>query len=226
PAEVAILADGASALTSLLRAIDGNSRSQVDPAELVRIRDGILPSLPPLQRKHARVLDAVREVLPADGIVASDMTQIAYTGCYYFRCERPRCWFHPLGYGTLGYALPAAIGAKLATPQRATVALAGDAGLLFTVQELATAVELKLPIAVVLWNNDALAQIAVGMVEKGIPEIGVRQRNPDFIALAKAFGCRTVRPASLGRFKSALQAAFAADGPTLIEVREDAAFLR
>ncbi|MGH6929336.1 MAG: thiamine pyrophosphate-dependent enzyme, partial [Dongiaceae bacterium] len=174
---------------------------------------------------HARVLDALRDALPADGIVASDMTQIAYTGCYYFRCERPRCWFHPLGYGTLGYALPAAIGAKLAAPERATVALAGDAGLLFTVQELATAVELGLPIAIVLWNNDALAQIAEGMTERGIPEIGVRQRNPDFLKLGKAFGCRTVRPTSLGRFKAALRSAFSADGPTLIELREDAAFL-
>ena len=63
------------------------------------------------------------------------------------------------------------------------------------------------------------------MVEKGIPEIGVRQRNPDFIKLGKAFGCRTVKPTSLARFKSALATAFAADGPTLIEVREDAAFL-
>jgi 5-guanidino-2-oxopentanoate decarboxylase len=221
---VAIRADGATALAVLTAAVSG-SRSEVDQAELARLRDAIGPSLAPLQRKHAHVLDALREALPEDGIVASDMTQIAYTGCYYFRCERPRCWFHPLGYGTLGYALPAAIGAKLAAPERATVALAGDAGFLFTVQELATAVELGLPIAIVLWNNDALAQIAEGMVEKGIPEIGVRQRNPDFIKLGKAFGCRTVRPTSLARFKAALRSAFGADGPTLIEVREDAAFV-
>jgi len=90
-----------TAIAALLTALGGGSRSQIDRAELARIRDGILPALPPLQRKHARVLDALREALPADGIVASDMTQIAYTGCYYFRCERPRCWFHPLGYGTL-----------------------------------------------------------------------------------------------------------------------------
>jgi 5-guanidino-2-oxopentanoate decarboxylase len=224
PPEVAIHADGATALAALTAAANG-SRSEIAPAELARLRDGIGPSLAPLQRKHGRVLDALREALPDDGIVASDMTQIAYTGCYYFRCERPRCWFHPLGYGTLGYALPAAIGAKLAAPERATVALAGDAGFLFTVQELATAVELGLPIAIVLWNNDALAQIAEGMTERGIPEIGVRQRNPDFIKLGKAFGCRTVRPTSLGRFQAALASAFSADGPTLIELREDAAFL-
>src|SRR5262249_32308181 len=62
PADVAILADGATALMALLRATDGSSRSQIDPAELKGIRDGILPSLRPLQRKHARLLDAVREV--------------------------------------------------------------------------------------------------------------------------------------------------------------------
>jgi thiamine pyrophosphate-dependent acetolactate synthase large subunit-like protein len=130
-----------------------------------------------------------------------------------------------LGYGTLGYALPAAIGAKLAAPGRAVVALAGDAGFLFTVQELATAVELGLPIAILLWNNDALAQIAEGMVEQGIPEIGVRQRNPDFIALGKAFGCRTATPDSAAALTAALTTAFRADGPTLIEVREDASWL-
>jgi len=222
--DVAIRGDGAAVLTALLAAISAG-HSEIDRAGLAGIRDGVRGSLRPLQRKHARVLDALRDVLPADGIVASDMCQIAYTGCYYFRTERPRTWFHPLGYGTLGYALPAAIGAQLAAPGRATVALAGDAGFLFTVQELATAVELKLPIAILLWNNDALGQIAEGMVERGIPEIGVRQRNPDFIKLARAFGSRAVRPASLPRLKSALRAAFAADGPTLIELREDAAFL-
>lgn len=77
----------------------------------------------------------------------------------------------------------------------------------------------------VLWNNNALAQIAEGMNERGIPEIGVRPRNPDFIKLAEAFGCHTARPCSLTEFKESLKSAFIADGPTLIEVREDAEFL-
>ncbi|MBX6320797.1 MAG: decarboxylase, partial [Rhodospirillaceae bacterium] len=139
--------------------------------------------------------------------------------------RRPRCWFHPSGYGTLGYALPAAIGAKLAAPERAVVALAGDAGLLFTLQELATAAELGLPLAVLLWNNDGLGQIAGDMREKGIAEIGVRPRNPDFLALARAFHCEAVRPDSLDALTEALRRAFAARRPTLIEVRQDAAYL-
>ncbi len=225
PADVAILADAGAALSAILAALPGDARPGFDPKDLTRVRQANRDALPPLQRRHARVLDALRAVLPADGIVASDMTQIAYTGCYYFPSEQARCWFHPLGYGTLGYALPAAIGAKLAAPERDVVALAGDAGLLFTVQEIATAVELGLPLALVLWNNDALQQIAEGMVEKGIPEIGVRQRNPDFLALARAFGCHAVRPDSLDAFQRSVQTAFRADGPTLIEMREDARYL-
>jgi 5-guanidino-2-oxopentanoate decarboxylase len=121
--------------------------------------------------------------------------------------------------------LPAAIGAKLAAPERPVVALAGDAGFLFTVQEMATAAELGLPLAILLWNNDALGQIAGDMVGRGIPEIAVKPRNPDFQGLARAFHCHARQPQSLAELIQALKDAFTADGPTLIEVREDAAFL-
>ena len=129
------------------------------------------------------------------------------------------------GYGTLGFALPAAIGGQLAAPKRPTVALMGDGGFLFTMQELATAVEQKLPLAILLWNNDSLAQIRDGMKARNIPTIGVNQLNPDYIAVGKAFGCRTEQPKSLADFERALQDAFAADRPTLIEMREDASYL-
>lgn len=222
--DVAIHADAGSALAALGTAVAGKN-GRINPAEVSKLRNSILDSLPPLQRKHMRLLTALRQVLPADGVVATDMTQLAYTGSYLFPCAHSRCWFHPVGYGTLGYGLPAAIGAKIAMPQRAVVSIVGDAGLLFTVQELASAVELGLPIAILLWNNDALGQIAEGMNERGIPEIGVRLRNPDYIGLAKAFGCNSAQPGSLEDFKSTIQLAFAADRPTLIEVREDAEFL-
>jgi 5-guanidino-2-oxopentanoate decarboxylase len=182
-------------------------------------------NLSPLERKHAKVLDAMRAALPKDGIVVSDMTQIAYTANHYFPCEEPRCWFHPCGFGTLGYAMPAAIGAKIACPDRAVVAVCGDAGFLFTVQELGTAVELGLPLAILLWNNDALGQIAANMQDSGIEEIAVKPRNPDFQALARAYGMNAVRAESLDGIRAALTEAFAAKGPTLIEVREDAKFL-
>ena len=223
PPDVAILADARQALEALAARIA--IRSAPDPERIAAVRSANAGDRRSLSAKHMAVLDALRAALPEDGIVATDMTQIAYTGNWHFPCRRPRSWFHPDGFGTLGYALPAAIGAKLAAPERAVVALAGDAGFLFTVQELATAAELCLPLPILLWNNDALGQIAGDMVSRGIPEIAVRPRNPDFQALARAFHCQARRPESLEALKAALAEAFAADGPTLIEVHQNAPYL-
>ena len=96
-------------------------------------------------------------------------------------------------------------------------------GFLFTVQELATAVQEHLSLPILVWNNDALGQIRDDMIDQGIAEVGVIPRNPDFIALARAFGCRTAavrRPAELG---PAVEAALAAPGPTVIEIRDPGA---
>jgi 5-guanidino-2-oxopentanoate decarboxylase len=95
--------------------------------------------------------------------------------------------------------LPAGIGAKFGAPQRPGLVLVGDGGFLYTAQELATAVEeLDSPLVVLLWNNDALGQIRDDMLGLDIEPIGVLPRNPDFAALARAFGCTVTQPQNLG----------------------------
>lgn len=220
---VGMLADAGPTLAALTARIAGRRRADLVHAATIRAANDA--DLRPLQRTHAAVLDAVRAALPEDGQLFTDMTQIAYTANFRFPFEKPRRAFHPNGFGTLGYALPAAIGGKIACPERPTLAIAGDAGFLFTVQELGTAVELGLPLPILLWNNDALGQIAKDMVARDIPELGVKPRNPDYLALAKAFGARAERPGSLAGLQEAIARAFAAEGPTLIEVRQDAPFL-
>jgi 5-guanidino-2-oxopentanoate decarboxylase len=220
---VALLADAGPTLAALTGRI--RAGRNLDGARIAAIRTANATDIPPLEQKHVAVLNAVRAALPEDGQVFTDMTQIAYTANFYFPCEKPRRWFHPLGFGTLGYAVPAAIGGQIACPDRPTIAIVGDGGFLFTVQELGTAVELGLPLPILVWNNDAFGQIAYGMNKRDIPELGVRQRNPDYLALARAFGAEAVRPDSLAALKHAISAAFSADGPTLIEVREDASYL-
>src|SRR5579859_7540707 len=151
PPTVGLLANAGPTLKALTERIRNARRPDVQRAAEIRAQNHGNPD--PLRRKHMAVLDAIRSALPADGMVFSDMTQIAYTGCTYFRCEAPRSWCHPNGFGTLGYAMPAAIGAKLARPERPVVALAGDGGFLFTVQDLGTAVEQRLALPIILWNN-------------------------------------------------------------------------
>ena len=163
-------------------------------------------------------LRVLRESLPADGVVFSDMTQIAYLGNYAFPAERPGVWFHPSGYGALGYALPAAIGARIAQPQRPVVALAGDFGTQFTLQDLLTAVELDLTLPLIVWNNGALGQIRDDMRAAGIAPIGVVARNPDFVALAHACGAAAVQVRDPKALAQALRSAMAHPGPTLLEV--------
>jgi 5-guanidino-2-oxopentanoate decarboxylase len=223
PPAVGILADAGETLTALTGLIKAGRKP--DLARAAEIRDTIKANLTPLERKHVKVLGALREALPKDGIVVSDMTQIAYTANYNFPCDEPRCYFHPCGFGTLGYAMPAAIGAKIACPDRAVVAVCGDGGFLFTVQELGTAVELGLALPILIWNNDAFGQIAQNMRDFGIEETAVRPRNPDFQVLAKAYGAHFARPESLGGITDSIKAALQAKGPTLIEVHEAAKFL-
>jgi thiamine pyrophosphate-dependent acetolactate synthase large subunit-like protein len=163
---------------------------------------------------------AIRAALPADGAVFSDMTQIAYLGNYAFGVDKPSLWHHPSGYGTLGYALPAAIGAKIAHADRAIVALAGDFGLMFTLSELMTAVEAQICLPVILWNNAALGQIRDDMAAADITAVGVAARNPDFGALAGSFGAGYTLVRNADELTCALRQALTAAGPTLIEARE------
>lgn len=224
PADVALVGDAGRAISALLRQLDGHTAAGIGADEVAALR-AKNAELTPLQRKHAMVLDALRAVLPDDGIVASDATQIAYTGNFYFPCSQPRSWFHPSGYCTLGWAMPAAIGAKLALPDRAVVAVSGDGGFLFTASELGTAVEQKIPLPIILWNNDGLGQIRDDMISKEIPQIGVNPVNPDYLKLAEAFGCYTTRSDSIASLQAAISDALTADKPTLIEVRQDSPFL-
>ena len=123
-----------------------------------------------------------------------------------------------MGFGTLGFALPAGIGAKFGCPERPVAVLIGDYGIQYTVNELGTAAEHKLPLVILLWNNDALGQIRDDMVGKGIQPNAVTLINPDFQLLAKAYGCRSEKPASLKALAQSIKSALTAGGPTLIEM--------
>jgi 5-guanidino-2-oxopentanoate decarboxylase len=216
-ADVRIQADATATLELLAASCPGGSgwRTAAGPAALLRrqIEQGFSGKM---QAEH-RALQGLRAALPADAAVFSDMTQIAYLGNYAFRSERPGLWFHPCGYGTLGFALPAAIGAKIAQPSRAIVALAGDFGWQFSHQELMSAVELDLTLPIIVWNNEALGQIRDDMQAAGIAPIGVMGRNPDFVALASACGATGVRVHNPAQLTAALATALQRSGPTVLE---------
>ncbi|HXW74656.1 MAG TPA: 5-guanidino-2-oxopentanoate decarboxylase [Steroidobacteraceae bacterium] len=217
-AAVTVPGDAATALGLLARSVSARSGWRSACGDGAAHRARIDAQLDATARRALPAVRALRAALPADGAIFSDMTQIAYLGNYAFAAERPGVWFHPSGYGALGYALPAALGAKIAQVQRPIVALAGDFGVQFTLQELMTAVELDLTLPVVVWNNEALGQIRDDMRAAGIAPIGVVARTPDFVALAGACGATGVRVDHATALTEALREALRRPGPTLLEV--------
>jgi 5-guanidino-2-oxopentanoate decarboxylase len=217
-AEVPVWGDARLCLHAINQELRARSGWRTATGGAARLHGAIAGALDSKARAQVAALDAIRAALPPDGVVFSDMTQIAYLGNYAYRTDRPGQWFHPSGYGTLGFALPAALGAKISSPARAVLALAGDFGLQFTLGELMTAVEAQLPLPLVVWNNSALGQIRDDMIAASIPPTGVIGRNPDFVALARACGAAAVRAKNPAALIDAIHAALVHPGPTLIEV--------
>ena len=187
---------------------------------VAQLRQQLDASHAPLQLIHKAILERIAKALPANAFIASDMTQLAYTANYLYPSQAPRGWLHPTGYGTLGYGVPAGIGAKFGAPERPGLVLVGDGGFLYTAQELATATEeLDSPLVVLLWNNDALGQIRDDMLGLDIEPVGVLPRNPDFALLGRAYGCEMRQPQSLDELERDLREGFAHPGVTLVELK-------
>ena len=131
---------------------------------------------------------------PSDAIVMGDASQIVYSGSFAMPMEMERCWYYSGTYCSLGVALPMAIGAKIGAPHRPVIAVAGDGGIMFTINELATAAEERLALPIIVWNNDALKEIVDQMDRRQIPRIGVEPKSPDFLQLAQSLGCHALAP--------------------------------
>ncbi|MEO0765994.1 MAG: thiamine pyrophosphate-binding protein [Pseudomonadota bacterium] len=221
PADTRLLGDAIDALASLSGRLEGTPKSGWSAdivagyrarwrAEVDAERPGIVP-----------VCDALRDCLPEGTMIYSDMTQFAYTAKEVWDMDRPGHWHHPTGFGTLGYATPAAIGGAVARKGLPTMAIIGDYGFHYTMAELGVAVELKLPLPIILWDNTKLGEIEDSMVRAQIAPNAVVAHNPDFCKLAEAFGANAVAPASLKDMQDAVRAAFDADGPTLVHLKPD-----
>jgi len=216
-ADVAIHSDAQLALQAVLTALpdievntaEGETRAQALRSSLSGARD----------KKYEAFFDALREALP-QVIIAGDSTQPTYYAWLNYETEQARRYFHSAsGFGTLGYAIPAAIGAKIARPDLPVIGLIGDGASQFTIGELASAVEIGLPVIFLIWNNSGYGEIKRFMEEGNIPLTGVDIYTPDFTAIGSAFGCETALVKTLDELKCALTLANKRHVPTLIEIQ-------
>ncbi|MET8806523.1 5-guanidino-2-oxopentanoate decarboxylase [Streptomyces sp. NPDC004546] len=228
--DVPLVADARLALEALLATLPDDRHARV-PANTphTRVADEVAALRAARDAETAArdarwipYLRAVREVLAADAVITSDSAQCCYYGALPHLPVGPEGrYLHPTGFGTLGYALPAALGAKVAEPHRQVLALSGDGGLQFTVQELATAVQLRLPLPIVVFDNGGYGEIRDEMRARGDVPAAVDLAPVDLPALARAYGghgTRACDPAALAR---ALTEALDRPGPTLITVPEE-----
>ncbi|PSC03766.1 hypothetical protein SLNSH_17315 [Alsobacter soli] len=148
------------------------------------------------------------------------MTKLAYTACSVFPSYAARRFLHPSGYGTLGFALSAAIGAAIACPDRAVVAIIGDGGLQFTLPELACAAELGRALVVLVYDNNGNGMIRDGMERANIPAIGVDPSGPNLALVARAFDAIYLEAADPASLASAIGKAVQHPGLSLVRFRD------
>jgi len=215
PADIALLGDAAATVAALRAALPARRPFSGERAEALRAacREEADKDAGP----YAEINAAVRAALPVDGVLTGDSSQVTYFGSvHFFDMPAPRRFCYSPGFATLGYGLPAGVGAAVAKPGTPVAVLLGDGALMFSVQELTTLVEQRLSVPVVVVDNGGYREIRDQEAARGIPPIGVDLRTPDFAALAVAMGARGARTTSAADLTDLVGDAFGADGPTLI----------
>ena len=227
PPALALVADAKLAAEALLNDLAHLSPRTVGwgMSRVERLRNELANTWDAPTRAQTLFLQTVFEALP-DAVCVGDSTQPVYTGNLTFNPEQPRRWFNSsTGYGTLGYALPAAVGAWLGRRANGhaggpVLCLIGDGGLQFTLSELASAVEARTPIIVLLWNNQGYGEIKKYMLNRDIEPVGVDIYTPDLVSAAKALGCTALAVEGEAQLRAALVSAAERQGPTVIEIDE------
>ena len=164
-------------------------------------------------------LKVIRDGLGEDGVFVEDLTQVTYAARYVLPVYTPRTYVTTGYQGTLGLGFPTALGAKVARPDLPVIAVVGDGGFMFTVQELATAVQHGIPLVTLVFNNNAYGNVQQMQRNlHGNRVIATDLVNPDFVKLAEAFGALGLRANTLGELADAIQVGLKANGPTVIDV--------
>jgi acetolactate synthase-1/2/3 large subunit len=170
------------------------------------------------QEPQTSILRSLRSGCPEDTILIAGMTQIGYYSRPFWPTYAPRTYITSSYSGNLGYEYPVALGAKVARPEKPVVAVIGDGGFLFNAQELATAVQHKINVVAVVFNDDAYGNVARDLDEDWGGNFGAALHNPDFMKLADAYGVHGMRAKEATDVGRLVKEAVGLERPVLIEV--------
>ena len=216
--EIGIVADAREALQHLLQQLGtaGPRESREDEISTLRaaFRDGVRELAP----EQTNIIDVLRSELDDDAIIVSGVTNIGYWSIIMMPVDKPRLFLTSSYFGTLGYAFPTALGAKVAHPEKQVVALCGDGGFLYSPQELSTAARFGINVVAIVFNNNAYGASRWDQIHRFDEHfIGTDLHNPDFMKLAEAYGVAGLRcrAEDLG---ASLKEALSLDAPVLLEI--------
>lgn len=217
---IALVGDAKATLEAMLQGLKGRSLRPrgFDRSEVLSAKEETLEALRGRYPTEMKLLEDLRKTLKEDAIVANDSTIATYWTRRYFEVHEPRTFLWPMGSGTIGFGLPAALGAKIARPDRQVVALCGDGGFLFSCPELATAARYGLAISIVLFNDNAFGIVDYGQRKEDRLSGDEPLANPDFVNLARSFGAEAERVHSVEEVPTALERALRQDRLTVIEI--------
>ena len=217
-AELKVEADAALFIAALADAMP--NKPIIDGAQRAKTaRDAAWSELSDDYRLMVELLNVVQREIPV-ALFVGDSTQPVYAGNLYYDHDVPGGWFNAAtGFGALGYAIPAAIGAQVAKPAQQVVCLAGDGGAQFTLPELMTAAQEELPITFIIWNNGGYGEIELTMENADIEVVGCDPKPPLFKAIAESCGMPFERvEAEADALAKALKPKRGAKGPRMIEI--------
>jgi acetolactate synthase I/II/III large subunit len=219
PATIAIAADARPALAALTERVGRHNRTRASRRdEVAAIRRALTEALNAAQPQSSLGL-ALRAAIPDDAIVIDESCQVGYWSRAGMPVYAPRTYITSGYQGTLGYGFPTALGAKVGNPDRKVISFNGDGGFMFNVQELATAVQHNIAVAIVVFDDGAYGNVLRTQRESfGGRVIAAELRNPSFARLAEVFGMPGVRAEGADALTGALRDALTHDGPVMIEV--------
>jgi acetolactate synthase-1/2/3 large subunit len=219
-ADVAVVADAQAATSDLLAAVRraGYGKQKGRRAAIREASAAAQLEIQAIQPQMA-YLNILREVLPANAIVTDELSQVGFASWYGFPIYQPRTFISSGYQGTLGSGFPTALGAKVAHPDRPVVAITGDGGFMFGVQELATAVQFNIGVVTLVFNNNAYGNARRDQINVFDGRVVASDLvNPDFVRLAESFGAGAARVNSPEAFRPVLEKALADGGPYVIAI--------
>lgn len=219
---IGVVGDAAAACDALLTALDGMPQRPDATDEVARRRDEYRAAIDHL-RPQLDILSAIRDVLPDDGVLVEDVTQVGFAAHLAFDFRRPRTFSSTGPAGTLGAGYAQGLGAQhaLQAEGRKALVVAGDGGFLFTGSELATAVQHGIPLVCAVFEDGAYGNVKRIQQQRFGPDrtIASTLHNPDFVEYARSFGALGLRAESPDQLRPCLDQAFAADRPAIVHVK-------